>query len=101
MERACRSARRNASTLPMSGFAAPVRTARPTIEHATSAALSRTIAPSAIKSLSSGRGKIAISKTAPFWIARFKATLSWNSISAVTSCVRANSGTSSRSAFMA
>jgi hypothetical protein len=35
--------------------------------------------------------------TAPFWIARFKAALSWNSISAVTSCVRANSGTSSRS----
>ena len=55
------------------------------------------IAPSVIKSSSSGRGRIAISKTAPSWIARFKAALSWNSISTVASCARSNSGTSSRS----
>jgi hypothetical protein len=81
--------------LPISGFAAPARTQSATIERATSAALSRAIAPSAIKSSSSGRGSIAMSKIAPSWIARFKAALSRNSTSTAALCVRSKRGTTS------
>ena len=57
--------------------------------------LSRTIAPQAISSSSSGRGKIAMSKAAPSRIARFNAALSRNSTPTATSYARSKAGTSS------
>jgi hypothetical protein len=82
-----------AATLPISGFAAPARTASPTVERATSAMLPGAIAPLSARSSSSGRGKIAISNDAPSSIACFNAALRRNSISTATPCARSNRGT--------
>ncbi len=95
MERACSSVPRKAPTLPISGFGAPGRIARPTVERAMSAALPGAIVPCSIKSLRSGRGRTAISKVAPAAIACFNAEVSRNSMSIVMPCACSKRGTSS------
>src|SRR5271163_4706012 len=89
------SARLNASTVPMSGFTAPARTASPTAERVTSAVPWCAILPACTSASSSGRGNSATSNGAPASISLCKADVKRNSISTLQLLVRSNNGTTS------
>ena len=92
---ACKTARLKASTVAMSGFGAPERTATPIAERAMSVALPAAILPSRAGASISARGNKAMSNTAPSAIAFRNADVSPISTATLQPPARSNSGTAS------
>ena len=88
--------------MPISGFGAPARTARPTAERVMSVCVPAAILPASTSASSSGRGNSAMSNAAPSSISFFSTDVSANLISTFAPFARSNSGTTSTmSDFMA